>query len=461
MSEAIVSQLLTSFHTNSWPAVESLAEALRTRSARQRPPVPLFRFEGSRRNPVSVPGETFLLRTSVEYANPQVTLEELQGVLLARLLEVSAPFARDHPGQRPQPRDLAEMKTRLGAPPKEGVVPFVLNVDDIEPDRYSVNPLRASIVASGQSARAVAEVRTQGFSLDPGFVEKYRGKLIGDLDLRVIEEELGTVTDGSYVDFVDRVKYRQLAEASQTLGIDLGVPALRMPLATLTAESSSGLLHRMISATHRDVATLRELYGLFGREFGRRKTLLPAVPHAPDKAASKRLARGKIIVNEERVERVEVRYGSGPLYPNEVDPEDVAHAAAQAAFSLEPSRFQEYDFAVTPASPQFAIYMLASPEDGAIWHGVGKYAGVQIVESYSAFHRAGHAGQPFFGVAVDGPADPPQWDLVAEGMLVHPKWGNIDASVGCLDDLATVLPQHTHLRPLVLPVADERSPGGK
>ncbi len=450
MPDSMAARLLDSFLEVSWPSVESLARSLDGSRSRAPERAELFRFRGARREAVTLPASAFVLRTSVEYANPQVTLEELQGIVLARMLEVTAPFARDHPAGRPQVQDRAEMCRELAEPPRGPVIPFVMNVDDIEPDRYSVNPLRASIVASGQSARAVSDVETAGLEVDRAFVEKYRGSLVSDEDVRVIEEELGTGGSVPYVDFVDRVKYRQLASLSERLGIDLGIPALRMPLATLRTESTRGVVHRLVSAAHRDLATLRRLYELFGREFGRRKTLLPAVPHAPGKVASKRLARGKVVVDAERIDHVEVRYAPGPLYPNEVDKTDVAQAVGDGALTVDLAQLQEFDFRKTPSSPQFALYMLASPEDGAIWHGVGRYAGVQIIETYTAFHRACRDEPVFASVATDCPADPPQWDLVAEGMLAHPRWKNIDASVGTVENLAELLPRHAQLRPLAL-----------
>ncbi len=460
MAPAVAGALLDAFLEVSYPSVNQLARSLPEAERRPRAPVELFRFEGPNRHAVPVPAGTFLLRTSVEYANPQVTLEELQGILLARLLEVAGPFARDHPNSPPSAADRRELARQLREPPRGPVVPFVMNVDDIEADRYSVNPLRSSIVASGQSARAVADVQCEGLAVDRAFVEKYRGTLVSDRDLSAIEAELTARGSASYVDLVDRVKYRQLGELSELLGIDVAIPAFRMPISTLRAETTQGPLHRLVSAAHRDLATLRALYALFGREFGRRKTLLPAVPHGPGGLASKRLSRGRLLVDADRLLGVEVHYSSGPLYPNEVDTTDVAKAVADGFLLVEPDRLTSYDFRRTPASPQFALYMLASPEDGAIWHGVGKYAGVQIVESYTAFHRAARLERLFGDVPLDCPADPPQWDLVAEGILAHPISGNIDASVTLVDDLPALLPRHARLRPLsVAEGAREAAPG--
>jgi hypothetical protein len=457
MTGTVARELLAAFHDSSWPSVEALVAARRSPHERSTARPALFYFHNGRREAVPIRRDQFLLRTSVEYANPQVTLEELQGIVLARLLAVSAEFAEAHADRRPVAADLPELARRLEERPRDRIVPFVLNVDDIEPDRYSVNPMRASIVRSGQSARAVADVRTEELSVDGEFVDRYRGKLVADRDVQAVRDELSSASTRSYLDLVDRVKYRQLEEASTLLGIDLAIPALRMPLTSLREGGASDALPTLVAAAHRDVPTLRQLYGLFGREFGRRKTTLPAVPHGPGGEASKRLVRGKVVVDGDRITDLEVRYQSGPLYPNEIDPADVARGEASAAFHVDPGRMQSYDFRTTPASPQFALYMLASPEDGAIWHGVGKYAGIQIVETYTAFHRASRATGRFLDVPVDCPADPPQFDLVAEGMLCHPEWKNIDASIACVESLPSLLPRHTRLRTLTLPEAPSRA----
>lgn len=463
MASSLATAALRSFQADSWPAVEHLVAAAARRPPARRRTVEMFRFRSARREAVPVPPGAFLLRTSVEYANPQLTLEEVQGILLARLLEVSARFAREHPGGPPGPADLEELVGWLGQPSTAEILPFVLNVDDIEPDRYSVNPWRASLVSSGQSARAVADVDPARLEVDPAFVAKYRGRLITDAELSLIEEERTAPGAGSYLDVVDRVKYRQLDAVGTALGIDLAIPAFRLPLTALREESPQGTLHRLIGACHRDVPTLRWLYGLFGREFGRRKTLLPAVPHGPAQEASKRLARGKVVVDGNRIDRVEGTYRTGPLYPNEVDPDDTAQGVADASFVVPADRLARFDYARTPASPQFGLYMLVSPEDGALWHGVGQFAGVQIVESYAAAHRAVDPTSGFLDVPVDAPPDPPHWDLVAEGMLRHPRWGNIDASVGSVEDLVGALVRHTRLRPLAVgargAAAPESEPG--
>lgn len=449
--------LLSEFFRRSRASAEALAHGIAAGTGRKRPDVPMYRFESGRKVVFRAPGTAFLLRTSVEYANPQLTLEELQGILLARLLEASGTFLANHPGREPGTTDLVEMRESLRRSPAGPVVPFLMNVDDIEPDRYSVNPLRRSIVASGQSGFAVSNVRTEGLAIDDAFVRKYSGSLIATADLKDLTEQLERGREGRYVDLVDATKYVQLDRVGNEIGIDLSIPALRMPLEPLATETQSGPLHRLISAAHATPDALGRVYRVFGHELGRPSTLLPAVPHAPGGAASKRIARGTVLRDNGRLEGVSVRYTPGTLYPNEIDRRDVARAEATATVEVSWDRLRHFDFRETPASPQFALYMLLSPEDGAIWHGVGRYAGSQVVRSYTAARSACRDGEPFEGVSLECSPDPRQWDLVADTMLRHPVYRNIDASVSCVSRLSELLVGSLDLRVLSRPFPEARS----
>jgi hypothetical protein len=446
-------ELLSEFFHKSRPSIDALAEAIRVPGPSTKPATPMFRFEGDQARSFSYPPSAFLLRTSVEYANPQLTLEELQGILLSRLLEASSAFVANHPASTPGPSDLREMLVSLERPPRGPVVPFLLNVDDIEADRYSVNPLRRSIVESGQSGRAVADVRTDGLEVDSAFFRKYSRSLVAPQDLEDIEAHLHGGTSGRYVDFVDATKYEQLRRLSERWGIDLTIPALRMPLSTLAAETPSGSLHRLIAATHKNPESLARIYRLFGRNFDHNRTFLPAVLHGRDGSASKRIAKGQYLMRDGAPSSLRVTYSSGPLYPNEVDREDVAQARATATVEASWEELANFDYRKTPASPQFALYTLFSPAEGAIWHGVGTYAGSQIVRSYTALRHACGAAEPFEGVFAGCRPDPLQFDLVAESMLRHPDFGNIDASVACVDDLERAVLGSTELRVLSDPLA--------
>ncbi len=87
--------------------------------------------------------------------------------------------------------------------------------------------------------------------MDEKFGEKYRGTLICKTETELIANILEH-TQGSYLDFDDAVKYAQLTEYSEVFGMNLFLPSLRMPLATLQAEDKEGLIHHIIREVHRD-----------------------------------------------------------------------------------------------------------------------------------------------------------------------------------------------------------------
>ena len=71
-------------------------------------------------------------------------------------------------------------------------MPFLLNTDDVEPDRYSMNPLKQSIVESGQSAFPAANVKTDQLKIDEAYLKKYDGSLISQKEAALITEMLQT-----------------------------------------------------------------------------------------------------------------------------------------------------------------------------------------------------------------------------------------------------------------------------
>ena len=445
--------LIERFFRDSRPAIDALAARVRSGHPGHPTQIPMFTFREGHRSEVDPPRHAFWLRTSVEYANPQLTLEELQGIVIARLLEVTGTFVAHHPHLHLDATDVHEMARTLEVPPEGDVVPFLLNVDDIEADRYSINPLRSSIVESGQSAKAVAFVQTEGLHQDPAFLVKYTGSLVTPVDLENIRAGLEAESTRNYLDLVDSVKYAQLKDASSLLDMDLAIPALRMPLSTLSGESTFGPLHRLISATHASAKSLDDMYRLLGRPSSPERTFLPVVPHAVGAISSKRLAHGRYAPGGSDPRRLEVTYGPGSLYPNEVDKSDVARAYADDKVVVSWEDLADFDYRKTPASPQFALYMLASPEDGAIWHGLGTYGGLRIVESYRALHHACTPDEPFEGLPVECRPDPLQLDLVAVDMLRHPVHHNIDASVSCHPNIARGLLGAMSSRVLPGPIA--------
>jgi hypothetical protein len=272
--------------------------------------------------------------------------------------------------------------------------------------------------------------------VDQQFVTKYEGTLISRAEAELIAAHLAN-SNGSYLDFSDSVKYAQLEKLSEIFGMNLSLPALRMPLAPLKAETKEGILHRLISETHRDFDAVKQAYECMGRSITKRTTLL-TVPHSRLGYGSKRAARGKLRFNGDKLDSIAVAYKTTKLYPNAMDPEDTSVADAEDNFTLLGEKLADYSFAETPSSPQFFLYSLASPENGALWHGVGAYAAPQLLQSYSSVRavcREGHMFRSLSEFGVKGEV-PMQLNLSPDSMWVHPVHRNIDASIGCIENLA-------------------------
>jgi hypothetical protein len=433
--------LLEDFLKNSWSCVKAIAEKLMSlKEEKRRKPVSMFRFKNGQKVNISFEGNHFFLRGSVEYSNPQLTLEEIQGIIGARMLETCGNYFHNYGLREPDASDAAEIYEALKKPSEGPIVAFLLNTDDIEPDRYSMNPLKESIVVSGQSAFPVAYVKTEKLKVDQQFVDKYEGNLICEREVEPLNRQLEN-SKGSYVDFVDSVKYRQMEELSEPFGIDLRLYALRMPIATLQTETKDGLLHYIISEAHKDYDSVSQAYDCMRRSMAKRTTLL-TVPHSKKGFGSKRAARGKLHFEGTKLKSVSVNYRTTLLYPNEIDPEDVSIAKAEDSFTVTGEKLADYNFSETPSSPQFFLYSLGSPENAVLWHGIGAFAAPKLLRSYMSIRGSCRRGQLLkdlqekYGVKTDTPL---QFNLVPESMWVHPVHRNIDASMGCVENLADLV----------------------
>ncbi len=239
------------------------------------------------------------------------------------------------------------------------------------------------------------------------------------------------------MDFVDSVKYKQLEPLSEFFGMNLSLYALRMPLSTLQTEGKDGLLHYIISESHRDYEAINEAYSCMGRSMTKRTTLL-TVPHSKKGYGSKRAARGKIHFEDGKLLDVTVKYKTTKLYPNAMDTDDVAVAEADDTFTVAGEKLGDYSFSETPSSPQFFLYSIGSPEDAAIWHGVGAFGSSQLLQSYSSARKACREGKLIknlnekYKIKAELPL---QFNLAPEGIWSHPVHRNIDASIGSVDDL--------------------------
>jgi hypothetical protein len=438
MNEDYCGLLLEDFLKSSWPTVQTLVDYVNSfKQEKHSRQVTLFHFVNGKKVTVPFTGNRFFLRGSVEYANPQLTVEDIQGIIGTRLLEVCSNYFDKTGLHKPDGTEITELCELLKKPPEGFIVPFLLNTDDVEADRYSINPLKRSIVLSGQSAFPAANVDASQLKVDEEFVKKYDGSLISKGEAELLCEELRNA-NGSYLDFCDSVKYKQLEGLSKFFGMNLSLYALRMPLSTLQAEEKDGLIHYLIGESHHNYSTIEEAYTCMGRSMTKRTTLL-TVPHSKKGFGSKRAARGKLHFEEGKLLDATVKYKTTKLYPNAMDAEDIAVAECEDSFVVTGEKLSDYSFEETPSSPQFFLYSIGSPEDAAIWHAVGSFASPQLLKSCSSARIACREGKLIknldekYKIRMNVPL---QFNLAPEGEWSHPIHRNIDASIGSVEDLA-------------------------
>lgn len=400
----------------------------------------LFYYKNGRRNKITLDNKYFFLRSSVEYSNPQLTVEEVQGIIAARLLEVCGNYFYCYGLHKVDRNDINEMCEVLNNPPQGIIYPFLLNTDETEPDRYSMNPLKESIVNSGQSAFPSATVKTEKLKIDNKFTRKYEGMLISKNETELIEQHLETCGN-NYLDMVDSVKYEQLEKLSEFFEIGLCIFSLRMPLTILDGERRNDLLHQIIREAHKDQKSIGYIYGCMGRSLKKRTTLL-TIPHSEKGFGSKRAVRGKLYFEGEKLRRVKVKYRTTNLYPNAIDPNDVSIAKADDHFSVEGEKFVSYNFSELPSSPQFILYSLGSPEKAVVWHGVGAFGAMHLVSSYTTL-RQNYRKNSFVRYLKEANGSPVkipiQFNLAPMNMWVHPIHRNIDASIGSVNNLTKLV----------------------
>jgi hypothetical protein len=426
--------ILEDFLESSVSCILAIVDRLGGLTKKVKKKVTLVNFRKNGLKNVDLNRENLFLRSSVEYSNPQLTVEEVQGIIAARLMEVCGNYFHYHGIREIDKKDIDELSEMLIKPPKGKIVSFLLNTDDVEPDRYSMNPLKESIVTSGQSAFPSASVTTEELKIDSKFVKKYNGTLISKKEVDMIDYQLGRYDN--YMDMVDAVKYQYLEDLSATFDIDLSLPFMRMPLTTMKSEKNNDLIHSIISQSHIDYHTISRLYNCMGRSM-KKKTTLFTVPHSEKKYGSKRAARGRIYFDNLKLSRVKVRYKTTSLYPNAIDKDDVSIAKADDSMIIEGEKFSEYEYNETPSSPQFVLYSLASPEDAVIWHGIGAFGASQLLKSYITTRVAINQKLIFNKMKKRlNTQIPLQSNLIPKNIWFHPTHRNIDASIGCVNNLA-------------------------
>ena len=429
--------LLEDFLKTSFSTVKCLVEgASAVRGQTPDRKVTLFQYVGGKKVSVPFTDERFYLRSSVEYTNPHLTVEEVQGLIGTRLLETCANYYLEQGLHEITTNDMAPLLELLKKPTKGYIVPFLLNTDDVEADRYSMNPLKQSIVDSGQSAFPAINVKTDDLKIDEAYAKKYDGSLISKKECDLITETLRT-GNGNYLDFVDQIKYTQLEELSEFFGMDLSLYSLRMPLSTLQSEGKNGVLHYIISETNRDFDAVEAAYTCMGRSMNKRTTLL-TVPHSRKGYGSKRAARGKLHFENKKFLDATVTYKTTALYPNAMNPEDIAVAICDDKFTVAGEKLGDYSYTETPSSPQFFLYSIGSPEDATMWHGIGAWGASQLLQSYTNARIACREGKLIKDINLKYHLNvriPLQFNLAPVGLWSHPIHRNVDASIGSVEDL--------------------------
>jgi hypothetical protein len=430
-------QLLEDFLKTSFQTVKVLCEgAAASKGQAPNRKVTLFRYIDGKKVSVPFVNERFYLRSSVEYTNPQLTVEEVQGIIGTKMLVAAANYYLQRGLHQPTSDDVTALSELLKKPDEGYIIPFLLNTDDVEADRYSMNPLKQSIVDSGQSAFPVVNITTNGLKIDEAYAKKYDGSMISKKECELITELLRESND-NYLEFCDSLKYIQLKELSAFFGMDLMLYSLRMPLSTLKAENKDGLLHYIISESNHDYNSVEAAYNCMGRSMKNRTTLL-TIPHSSKGYGSKRAARGKLHFENDKFLDATVTYKTTPLYPNAMDPEDVAVAVCDDKFTVAGEKFSDYSYLAMPSSPQFFLYSMASPEDATMWHGVGAWGASALLQSYVNARSACREGKLLkdlnqkYNLNIQIPL---QFNLAPEGLWSHPIHRNVDASIGSVEDL--------------------------
>jgi hypothetical protein len=118
-----------------------------------------------------------------------------------------------------------------------------------------------------------------------------------------------------------------------------------MPISTLKTENKDDLLHHIIQESNRDYASIEEAYTCMGRSLKNRTTLL-TIPHSKKGFGSKRAARGKLHFENGKLLDVAVKYKTTQLYPNAMDPEDIAVAVCEDDFTVPGEKLADYSYAL-------------------------------------------------------------------------------------------------------------------
>ena len=102
--------LLGDFIKNSWLTIKVLVEKLASfKSQKLGRRVTLFHYINGQKMSVTFQDDRFFLRGSVEYSNPQLTVEAVQGIIGTRLLEVCANYFDKYGLHEPNKGDVSAL----------------------------------------------------------------------------------------------------------------------------------------------------------------------------------------------------------------------------------------------------------------------------------------------------------------------------------------------------------------
>src|SRR3972149_4187187 len=131
--------LAEDFLKTSWPCVKAIVEKLASfKKEKNGNSVSLFRFRNGERINSTFERNRFFLRGSVEYSNPQLTVEEVQGIIGTRMLETCGNYFNNYGLHEPDANGVdalsGEPAGDLGVANQCGA----RTPGDLEPDRYSM-----------------------------------------------------------------------------------------------------------------------------------------------------------------------------------------------------------------------------------------------------------------------------------------------------------------------------------
>ena len=109
LSSNLNRRILEGFLETSMVVVEKIVGELDKFKREKGRKIRLFYFKDNKMRKIEFHGEQFFLRSSVEYSNPQLTVEEVQGIIAARLIEVCGNYFDVYDSKKVTKGDVKEL----------------------------------------------------------------------------------------------------------------------------------------------------------------------------------------------------------------------------------------------------------------------------------------------------------------------------------------------------------------